>query len=283
MSEPTLLQPIGLQLDEPDWTGQHTGEDIWAVLNASRDGETDKLGSLLSSHPGLANANYWYTTPLQLAVREGHLDAVRMLVDAAADITHRSLYQSETLLTLAADRGHKPVVDYLRQQLDLHHGSMGTKEPIHIAVESGDAREVTKLLGVDPALVNRGDHLGRRPLHYAVEGGNQSLVSLLIESGADIDATGFSSDDRLGGDGFRPVTLALWHHPYWRQRNDFSMVQHLIALGAEYTITIAAAIGDWRRVVELLDDDASNANFREPGGKRPLSAAAEHGHGGIVA
>ncbi len=283
MSEPTLLQPIGLQLDEPDWTGQHTGEDIWAVLNASRNGEIEKLGTLLASHPDLANANYWYTTPLHLAVREGHLDAVRMLVDAAADITHRSLYQSETLLTIAADRGHKPVVDYLRQQLDLHHGSMGTKEPIHIAVESGDAGEVTKLLGVDPALVNRGDHLGRRPLHYAVEGGNQSLVSLLIESGADIDVTGFSSDDRLGGDGFRPVTLALWHHPYWRQRNDFSMVQHLIALGAEYTMTIAAAIGDWRRVIELLNDDASNANSREPGGKRPLSAAAEHGHGGIVA
>jgi ankyrin repeat protein len=282
VSEPELLKPLGLPLDAPDWTGQYSGNHIWAILKASRNGDIDSLASLLEGQSGLANANYWYTTPLQLAVREGHLDAVRLLVEASADITHRSLYQSETLLTIAADRGHQPVVDYLRRQLELHHGSRGVKEAIHIAVEDGDAEAVARLLASDPKLVNRGDHLGRRPLHYAVEAGDQPLVSFLIESGAEIDATGFSSDDRLGGDGFRPVALALWHHPYWRQRNDFSMAQRLIALGAEYTITIAAAMGDWQRVGELLDDDESMANFRESGGKRPLSAAAEHGHGGIV-
>ena len=34
---------------------------------------------------------YWYTQPIRFAVREGHLDAVRVLLDAGADPSWRGL------------------------------------------------------------------------------------------------------------------------------------------------------------------------------------------------
>ena len=78
------------------------------------------------------------------------------------------------------------------------------------------------------------------------------------------------------------MVLALWNHPYWPQRNDYATVRKLLARGARYTITVAAALGDEDRVRELLAGDADLANDQEPGGKRPLSAAAERNHVAIV-
>ena len=101
------------------------------------------------------------------------------------------------------------------------------------------------------------------------------LIELLLDRGAEIDPTGFSSDSRLGGVGFRPIATALWKHSIWGQKNDYETVQLLLRRGAEYTVTIAAALGDEERVQELLTKDASLCDHQEPGGKRALSAAAE--------
>ena len=280
---PTLLRPHELAANGLDWTGQWRGEAVWDVLNAARDGDLSRLRTMLTADPTLVRAEYWYTPPLHFAVREGHLDVVRLLVETGADIFHRSLYSQETLLQTALDRGHEAVVDYLRDELQRCASSDGAKHAIHNAAGGGDAAAIERLLADDGTLVNRGDALGRKPLHYAVEAGNAEVVDLLVRAGAAVDGTGFSSDDRLGGPGFRPVTLALWHHPYWRQRNDYSTARRLLEHGAAYSITIAAALGDEDRVRELLRSNPALANDQESGGKRPLSAAAERGHAGIVA
>ena len=282
MNQPQLLKPHELTADRRDWTGRWRGDDIWRVLNAARDGDTRLLKALLEREPTLAQAEYWYTPPLHFAVREGHLDAVRLLVDAGADLFHRTIYGQETTLQVALDRQHNAVADYLRAALRDRAASDGAKHAIHEAVAAGDAQTVDELLHRDPALANRGDALGRRPLHYAVQADDAALVDLLLRHGAEIDATGFSSDDRVGGSGFRPITSALWHHPYWRQRTDTAIARHLLARGAACSITVAAALGDEERVRELLKQDPTLANDQELCGKRPISAAAERNHGALV-
>ena len=287
MSQPRLIRPFELVPDELDWTGRRLGETIWQMLNAARDGDTTRLRAMLEDDPTLVNAEFWYTPPLHFAVREGHLDATRMLLEAGADIFHCSLYAQETLLQMALDRGHDEVANLLRDELRRRVSSSGSRHAIHDAVSAGDADTVEKLLAGEPDLANRGDHLGRRPLHFAVEVGRADLVNRRIDLGADVDASGFSSDDRLGGTGFRPVALALWHHPYWhhpywQQRNDYAIARQLLARGARYSITVAAALGDEERARELLASNAELANDQEPGGKRPLSAAAERNHVAIV-
>ena len=281
MSRPSLMRPLELVPDELDWTGHWLGEAVWQALNAARDGDTTRLRIMLEDDPTLVNAEFWHTPPLHFAVREGHLDATRMLLEAGADIFHRSLYAQETLLQTALDRGHDEVADLLRDELRRRAAS-GSRHAIHLAVSAGDTDTVEQLLAKEPGLVNYGDHLGRRPLHCAVEAGHADLVDRLVDLGADVDASGFSSDDRLGGTGFRPVVLALWHHPYWQQRNDYAIARQLLARGARYSITVAAALGDQERVRELLASNSELANDQEPGGKRPLSAAAERDHVGIV-
>jgi len=221
--------------------------------------------------------------PVHFAVREGHLDSAKLLLDNGASIHYRStLYGNDTLLTMALDRGHEELAAHLQARLEEETRSDGRKHVIHEAVSAGDRKRVEKLLDGDPGLSFRGDHLGRPPLHYAVEIGRRDLVDLLLDHGADVDGLGCGSDDRLGTEVFRPVALALWHHSYWRQRNDYELARHLLERGADYSITIAAALGDEARVEELLSADRSSANGRESCGKGPLSAAAERDHGSIV-
>ena len=277
-----LIKPIELIAQDRDWTDTWRSDDVWAVLNAARDGDTAALRALLARDPTLVRAEYWYTPPLHFAVREGHLEAVKLIVEAGGDLTHRSLHGGETLLQIAEDRDRDDVAQYLRGELERRAGSDGTRHAIHEAVANDDLSGAEELLRADQSLSDRGDALGRRPLHLAVDTGSQAMVDLLLRHGADVDGTGFSAEERLGGGGFRPVTLALWHTPYWRQRNDYAMVRHLLARGARYTITVAAALGDAERLRELLAQDKALANDLESCGKRPLSAAAERGHGEIV-
>ena len=221
MEAPHLIQPHELGAGTRYGSGRWRGEDVWQVLTAARAGDLAALRGALERDSSLVSASYWYMPPLHFAVREGHLEAVRLLVAAGADLTHRNaLYGNDTLLQMAEDRGHRQVAGFLREALDRRLSSAGVRHAVHEAVAGGDAAGLTRLLAADSRLADRGDHLGRRPLHYAVAAGRGDLVDLLLNAGADIDALGFGGDDRLGGAGFRPVALALWRDPYWGPRDD---------------------------------------------------------------
>ena len=283
MATPHLIQPHELRPSTRYGAGRWRGEDVWHVLTAARAGDLDSLRDALERDPTLVSAGYWYMPPLHFAVREGHLEAVRLLVAAGADLTHRNaLYGNDTLLRMAEDRGHRRVAGFLREALHRRLSSAGVRHAVHEAVAGGDAASLARLLAADPRLADRGDHLGRRPLHYAVAAGRADLVDLLLDAGAEIDAAGFGGGDRLGGGGFRPVVLALWRDPYWGQRDNLDLARRLLERGADHSPAVAAALGDESRLVELLRADARTANLAEACGKRPLSAAAERGHVAIV-
>ena len=283
METPHLIQPHELRPGTRYGAGRWRGEDVWQVLTAARAGDLATLRDALERDRTLVSAGYWYMPPLHFAVREGHLEAVRLLVAAGADLTHRNaLYGNDTLLQMAEDRGHRRVAGFLHEALHRRLASAGVSHAVHEAVAGGDAAGLMRLLAADPRLADLGDHLGRRPLHYAVAAGRGDLVDLLLNAGAEIDAPGFGGDDRLGAGGFRPVVLALWRNPYWGRRDDQALARHLLERGADYSPALAAALGDESRLEELLRADAATANLAEACGKRPLSAAAERGHLAIV-
>ena len=283
MEAPRLIRPHELGTGTRFGAGRWRGEDVWQVLTAARAGDLATLRDALERDRTLVSASYWYLPPLHFAVREGHLEAVRLLVAAGADLTHRNaLYGNDTLLQMADDRAHRQVAGFLREALHRRLSSTGVRHAVHEAAAAGDSASLARLLANDPRLADRGDHLGRRPLHYAVAAGRADLVDLLLNAGADIDAPGFGGDDRLGGAGFRPVALALWRDPYWGRRDDLAVARQLLDRGADYSPAIAAALGDETRLEELLRADAATANLAEACGKRPLSAAAERGNLALV-
>ena len=277
-----LIKPSELDNDNLDWTGRVRHSDVWLTLNAARDGDLRGLTKLLDRTPELARCEYWYVSPLHFAVREGHFEVAKLLIDRGADVSLRTLYGEETFLQIAEDRGHGSLVELLRTIMSERMNSQGDVHPIHKACEAGDLAKIEGLLQKEPELVNRGDSVGRRPLHYAVEKHNHELIELLIKNRAEVDSPGFSSDNRLGGYGFRPIVSALWRHPYWPQRNEYDTVRLLLKHGAEYTVTVAAALGDQEHVEKKLAEDARLSNHQETGGKRALSAAAERNYVEIV-
>lgn len=238
------------------------------------------MSHLLDEIPNIANAQFWYVASLQFAVTQGHNEAVKLLLDRGADITLQTLYGGETYLQLALDRNHHQVAStlcgYFKEKIE----PTGEDHEIHVASARGDPSLVQELLERDGSLANRADQIGKRPIHFAVGRKHHDVVDCLLEAGADADFSGYTSRNRISAYGYRPVCSALWENSYWKQSNDYASVRKLIVAGAEYTVTIAAALCDQERVKELLED-RSLANAMEPNGKRALSAA-ERNHADIV-
>ena len=71
-----------------------------------------------------------------------------------------------------------------------------------------------------------------------------------------------------------------WSHP--SIRNASVMIGNLLANGANYTISVAAAVGDQERVEQLLKKDDGLARRLDSARVSPLSYAAREGHLHIV-
>src|SRR5262249_19504296 len=105
-----LIQPEDLASDRPYGAWASRGRDVWDTIVAARAGDAATLRTLLARDPNLAR----YDEPLRFAVREGHLDAVKVLLDAGAD-ADAIAGENETLITVARDRGHEDVARHIER------------------------------------------------------------------------------------------------------------------------------------------------------------------------
>ena len=248
------------------------GDDIWTTIVAASAGDVVTLRRLLARDRRLARATYWYKPVIHFAVRDAHVDAVRLLLDAGADPEQNGL--GESLIEMARDRGHEEIARLLEHARE----ALGrvpphpTNHAIHKAAALGQAVDVRTMLDADPALVNRGGREGLTPLHHAVLGGSRETIRLLLARGANIHARSSQRD-------LEPVDLAIWN----RKRGlDEALVRLLISYGATCDLTNASALGDLEAVRQMLDANPSRISEARPGGRRPLSAAVEFGHDDIV-
>lgn len=184
LSSPTL------QLDELDQ----------ALLEAARSGDAEAVGKFIDqgadievrvpTQPVDEDAPQEYVpeadagaTPLILAMHEGHMETVRLLLDKGADVNARDAAQF-TAMERAAFDGHLGRVEFL-----LEHGAsaVGDSRALTWAARQGMTNVVQMLLdaGADP---NAPMPLGWTPLMFAAQSGEASIVSALISSGADVNA-----------------------------------------------------------------------------------------------
>ncbi|XP_013411085.1 ankyrin repeat domain-containing protein 17 [Lingula anatina] len=154
------------------------------VVCAARGGWSDCV-KLLLQHGMDIDATVSGDTALTLAARGGHLDTVRVLLDAGCDIDKPSK-NMQTALAWATFYGNTEMVRELlaRKACPDTMDTTLNKAPIVIAATYGYTEIASLLLNAN-CEVNGYEF---PPLHEAVRNNYLSIVKLLIERGADVNA-----------------------------------------------------------------------------------------------
>lgn len=263
------------------------GYDAWSLFEASAGGDLAKAKALLAKDPRLVNAQHWYQFPIHFAVRSGHARIVKLLLQSGADPGQsRFTYDSwDKLLNAARLRGRDQIAALLQQAMAKRFNYRPEFDALKGAIVARNPKAIGSVLRRDPTLAVASDALGNNPLHWAVITRQLDLIERFVKLGTPIDAQ--------RADGQSPLLLVAngatdyWHrdtrgssHP--SLRNTWVLAGSLLAQGADYTISVAAAAGDQEQVERLLRHDAGLATRLDSARVSPLSYAAREGHFHIV-
>jgi len=278
-----LKQPPELNTDEQLFWSVGSGKDVWAMFVASAKGDIETLKNLLDKDPALIRSHYDYRTPMLFAVQENQVEAASFLLSRGANPV--SSGTSDTLLTIANDRGHTEMAQLLEAAVTGGNSAIEGGEIIAGTIRLGDINAVKKLLIETPALVSAKDGSTNQPIHWATMTRQPEMIDLLLAYGADINAK--------RADGAIAVQLINGDYGFRGWMKDFAVTPmevftHLREKGAYIDICTACAIGDINRVKELLNEDPALANKVSSyvtyyiGSGTPIKNAAARGHIDIV-
>jgi hypothetical protein len=172
-SWPRLKAYVSGGMIKPPEMESDLGRDVWDTITAAAAGDTLTLQRLMEHDPSLSCSEHFYAPPIHFAVREGHAEAVRILLDAGAAEAAWNGCDLDGLIEIAKDRGYEEIA-LLLDEVRRRRRPVAPSEdhPIHVAAERDDVEQVRDLLNGDATLLNRRDAGGRTPLHRAVKGSN---------------------------------------------------------------------------------------------------------------
>jgi ankyrin repeat protein len=175
--------------------------DIW---RAASTGDVSEIERLVGQDPSLLNAGDAprRKTPLMWASDEGHVAAVRWLLDRGAAVNARDEY-GQTALRFPSSNGHAPVVSLLLERgADPTIADNAGWPPLFFAILRKRLEIVRRLLEHPSvsASINHRDQQGRTAVFEACAGGDKHTVKLLLERGADPSIANY--------DGISPVAYA---------------------------------------------------------------------------
>merc|ERR1719402_1476275 len=119
------------------------------------------------------------------ASQEGHLELVRYLLEAGANVT-ATTGTGDTALTYACENGHTDVADLLLQyNAPLEHESEGGRTPLMKASRAGHLCTVQFLISRGSDVNRQTTNNDHTPLSLACAGGHLAVVEVLLQQGAD--------------------------------------------------------------------------------------------------
>jgi uncharacterized protein len=265
-----------------------------------------------SPQPGNRSNKQWGgLTPLQFAVREGSLDAVKTLVEAGADVNQRSEFGWSALLVATHNRYYKIGMYLLDHGADPNIANEGGWTPLYIAtdnrnIEAGDyptrkpdmdhLEYIKRLLAAhaNPNLRMRSStetrtvfthqwllEEGATPFLRAAQSGDIVLMKLLLENGADPNiATESKVTPLMVASGIGWVQGVTYE---WSPEQTLETVKLLLDLGADVnaqdlldgrTALMGAAHKGRNDVIELLVKRGADLSLRDIGSRDSIHALA---------
>lgn len=263
------------------------GNDAWALFEAAGNGDLTRVAALLEKDGRLVNAQYCYQFPLHRAVQAGHAEVVELLLARGADPGQsRYTYDSwDKLLRSARDAGQRTIESLLFRAMESRFNYRPRFDRLREAIVARDSVAIEQTIVNEPELVTASDALGNNALHWCVITRQFQWLRRFAELGTPIDA--------LRADGNSPLLLAVnGATDYWYRdtrerthpsiRNTSVLVGYLLALGARYSMSVAAAVGDQEQILKLLDEDSRQARQLDSSRISPLSRASRSGYLHIV-
>lgn len=194
-----------------------TKEATNKLRKAVRSGDTESVRRIIASNAYVDQRDGEGNTPLMMAARLGHLRIVEQLVESGGASPNRWNDDSDNALTLAADAGHRNVVDYLWTvaskevcesvgELSLLIGEKRRRRKKDARVEKlveagmGGFEDIVSQLiasGVDADSISQE---GQSALHLAAFYSRLEVIELLLHSGGNVDV--LNEDEGPGGGPF---------------------------------------------------------------------------------
>jgi hypothetical protein len=313
-----MIQPIEMKTTLPMDLSHgvvSTTTNVWNMLVASRDGNIERIKALADGCPGLVYAQYNYTPPIHFAVREGHVQLVRYLLEHGALAPAYITYPfKDTLYQVAEDRTYHEIAFLLQQYLNnpdlckykgdngqIHYNRSGLQKEFEEAVNNENLEKTEQILNEHPEFALDETYFWSEGiLTFAAKENNRKLIDLLMSYGAKVPDilkwTQFYYFEHNDGaaymmeKGMNPNTMS-WHHVTilhdMAQQGNIRKAELLIKYGAdinpvdeEYQSTPLGMAARWghTEMVEYLLKQGANPSKSGASWATPLSWATKKGH-----
>ena len=199
-----MLQPIELKSDLPMVLSNNvvsTTTKVWSILAASKRGDLETIKKLGNECHELLYAQYNYTPPIHFAVREGHIDLVKYLLENEAHDPRYKIYPfQESLQTIANDREYYDIESLLNEYAadpslqkykgdngEIHYNRTELQLEFEHAVNKNGYRKVEAILKEHPEFAKDETYFwGEGIMVFAAKENDQKMMELLMSYGAKV-------------------------------------------------------------------------------------------------
>lgn len=313
-----MLQPIELKLDLPIKLANDVMSStakVWEMLVASKEGNLAMVQKLAAECPELLYGQYNYAPPIHFAVREGHLELVKYLLEQGAHDPNYKIYPFlEPLQIIAKDRGYTEIAGLLdtyvsdpsRQKYRGDNGEIlynrtDLQKEFEQVVDKEDLEKTENILKAHPEFALDETYFWSEGiLTFAAKKNNRKMVDLLMAYGAKppnvLKWAQFYYFEHPDGaaymleKGMSPNTMS-WHHVTilhdMAQKGNLFKAELLIKHGAEinpvdeeYQSTPLGLAVKWGNVdmVKYLLEQGADPNKAGAPWAMPLAWARKKGH-----